>query len=67
LPDIEAQLAPNNYTYSHSLTYGYDNYTNTGIQGTVLSDQGAYYLMQAAIPMAAHAKLYLRVRVTQSP
>jgi hypothetical protein len=34
LPDIEAQLAPNNYMYSHSLTYGYDNYTNTGIQFT---------------------------------
>jgi hypothetical protein len=34
LPDIEAQLAPNNYMYSHSLTYGYDNYTNTGIQTT---------------------------------
>src|SRR5215813_13076871 len=34
LPDIEAQLAPNNLMYSHSLTYGYDNYTNTGIQTT---------------------------------
>jgi hypothetical protein len=34
LPDIEAQLAPNNYMYSHSLTYAYDNYTNTGIQAT---------------------------------
>ena len=31
VPDIEAQLAPNNYTYTHSLTYGWDNYTNTGI------------------------------------
>jgi len=31
VPDIEAQLAPNNYMYSHSMTYGYDNYTNTGI------------------------------------
>ena len=31
IPDIEAQLAPNNYTYTHSLTYGWDNYTNTGI------------------------------------
>ena len=31
VPDIEAQLAPNNYMYSHSLTYAYDNYTNTGI------------------------------------
>jgi hypothetical protein len=35
LPDIEAQLAPNNYTYSHSLTYTYDCYTQTGINGTV--------------------------------
>ena len=30
IPDIEAQLAPNNYTYVHSLTYTFDNYTNTG-------------------------------------
>ena len=35
LPDIEAQLAPNNYMYSHSLTYAWDNYTNTGIQATM--------------------------------
>jgi hypothetical protein len=28
IPDIEAQLAPNNYTYVHSLTYTYDNFTN---------------------------------------
>jgi hypothetical protein len=34
LPDIEAQLAPNNYMYSHSLTYSFDNYTNEGIQTT---------------------------------
>jgi len=34
LPDIEAQLAPNNYMYTHSMTYSYDNYTNTGIQTT---------------------------------
>jgi hypothetical protein len=31
IPDIEAQLAPNNLTYTHSLTYGWDNYTNTGV------------------------------------
>jgi len=30
VPDTEAQLAPNNYMYSHSMTYAYDNYTNTG-------------------------------------
>jgi hypothetical protein len=34
LPDIEAQLAPNNYMYSHSMTYSFDNYTNEGIQTT---------------------------------
>jgi len=41
------------------------NWTNTGVQGTEVSDQGAYYLMQAAVPMSANAKLYLRVTVTQ--
>jgi hypothetical protein len=34
VPDIEAQLAPNNYMYTHSMTYTFDNYTNTGIQTT---------------------------------
>jgi hypothetical protein len=34
LPDIEAQLAPNNYTYSHSLTYTFDCYTRLGINST---------------------------------
>ena len=39
LPDIEAQLAPNNYSYSHSILYTYDCYTQTGMMGTVkLSD-----------------------------
>jgi hypothetical protein len=35
IPDTEAQLAPNNYMYSHSMTYAYDNYTNTGIMTTL--------------------------------
>ena len=34
LPDIEAQLAPNNYMYTHSITYTLDNYTNEGLQFT---------------------------------
>ena len=34
VPDIEAQLAPNNYMYTHSLSYSYDNFTNEGIQVT---------------------------------
>jgi hypothetical protein len=39
LPDIEAQLAPNNYMYTHSMTYSFDNYTNTGIQTTLALTQ----------------------------
>jgi hypothetical protein len=35
IPDIEAQLAPNNYMYTHSMTYTFDNYTNTGLIGTL--------------------------------
>jgi hypothetical protein len=35
LPDIEAQLAPNNYTYSHSLVYTFDCYTQTGVNATI--------------------------------
>jgi len=31
IPDIEAQLAPNNITYSHSLLYTYDPYTQHGV------------------------------------
>ncbi len=39
VPDIEAQLAPNNYMYTHSMTYTYDNYTNEGIQTTLAVNQ----------------------------
>ena len=35
IPDIEAQLAPNNYMYSHSMTYSFDNYTNEGVVGSL--------------------------------
>jgi hypothetical protein len=35
IPDIEAQLAPNNYMYLHSMTYTFDNFTNTGILATL--------------------------------
>jgi len=35
IPDIEAQLAPNNYMYTHSMTYTFDNYTNTGVEFTL--------------------------------
>jgi hypothetical protein len=40
IPGIEAQLAPNNYVYTHSLLYAVDPFTDTGILGTVkLSDR----------------------------
>jgi hypothetical protein len=42
LPDIEAQLAPNNYMYTHSMTYTYDNYTNTGIQTTLALNKNVF-------------------------
>jgi hypothetical protein len=42
LPDIEAQLAPNNYMYSHSMTYAYDNYTNNGIQATIAINKNLF-------------------------
>jgi hypothetical protein len=34
IPDIEAQLAPNNLTYSHSLLYTVDPYTQHGVVAT---------------------------------
>jgi Putative beta-barrel porin-2, OmpL-like. bbp2/Carboxypeptidase regulatory-like domain len=62
LPDIEAQLAPNNYTYTHSLTYTYDCYTQTGINFTTkLSNhwtvQGGLSGGCEAAPWAPDAKL----------
>ncbi len=34
IPDIESQLAPNNYVYSHSLLYTFDPFTREGIVAT---------------------------------
>jgi hypothetical protein len=46
-PDIEAQLAPNNLMATHSLLYGFDNYTQTGIFTTTkINDQ---WTIQAGI------------------
>ena len=47
VPGIEAQLAPNNYIFSHSLLYAIDPFTDTGLIGTVkVSDQ---WLVQLGI------------------
>src|SRR5271166_3754338 len=47
VPDIEAQLAPNNYMYSHSMTYAYDNYTNTGVIASLQASKN--WVLQAGI------------------
>ena len=47
LPDIEAQLAPNNYTYSHSLLYTIDPYTQTGV--VISSKLSDHWLVQAGL------------------
>jgi hypothetical protein len=40
IPGIEAQLAPNNYIFSHSLLYAIDPFTDTGLIATIkLNDQ----------------------------
>jgi hypothetical protein len=62
LPDIEAQLAPNNYTYSHSITYTYDCYTQQGVNTTVKASD--HWTLQSGVsagcesaPWISNAKL----------
>ncbi len=51
VPGIEAQLAPNNYMFSHSLLYAIDPFTDTGLMATIkLNDQ---WLVQLG-PTAGH-------------
>ena len=47
IPDIEAQLAPNNITYSHSLLYTFDPYTQHGVVATVKLDRN--WLLQGEL------------------
>jgi hypothetical protein len=47
LPDIEAQLAPNNYSYSHSILYTYDCYTQLGANATIKVND--HWTVQAGI------------------
>jgi hypothetical protein len=53
IPDIEAQLAPNNYMYSHSMTYTFDNYTNTGIQASLAATKN--WIFQAGVVSGTEA------------
>jgi hypothetical protein len=49
VPDIEAQLAPNNYMYTHSMTYTFDNYTNTGIQTTTALNKNWFFQLGVSV------------------
>lgn len=53
VPDIEAQLAPNNYMYSHSMTYTFDNYTNEGIIGSYQTNKN--WILQAGAVIGTEA------------
>jgi hypothetical protein len=53
IPDIEAQLAPNNYMYTHSMTYTFDNYTNTGIQSTLALTKN--WMLQLGVSVGTEA------------
>jgi hypothetical protein len=53
IPDIEAQLAPNNYMSSHSMTYTFDNYTNTGIELTLAATKN--WIIQAGLTVGTEA------------
>jgi hypothetical protein len=53
IPDIEAQLAPNNYMYTHSMTYTFDNYTNTGINATLAVTKN--WMLQAGFNVGTEA------------
>jgi hypothetical protein len=56
-PDIEAQLAPDNYLWTHSLMFTFDAYTHTGVQTSFkLSDRLMYQIgLHGGSDMAAWA------------
>ncbi len=53
IPDIEAQLAPNNYMSSHSMTYTFDNYTNTGVEFTLAATKN--WILQLGLTVGTEA------------
>jgi hypothetical protein len=65
LPDIEAQLAPNNYMYTHSLTYAVDNYTNTGIQTTLAVTKN--FFIQLGVSDGTEAPLWHLYQTETNP
>ncbi|MBV8189185.1 MAG: outer membrane beta-barrel protein, partial [Alphaproteobacteria bacterium] len=64
-PDIEAQLAPNNLMYTHSLTYTYDNYTNTGILFTLAPTKN--WIVQVGVTAGTESPIWMNGRTLQNP
>jgi hypothetical protein len=63
IPGIEAQLAPNNYVYTHSLLYAIDPFTDTGILATIkLNNQWLVQLGSWGSPRAMTWRRGLRTR-----
>jgi hypothetical protein len=56
IPDIEAQLAPNNYMYSHSMTYSFDNYTNEGIVGSLAVENN--FIVQLGVVVGSDTAIW---------
>ena len=65
IPDIEAQLAPNNYMYTHSMTYTFDNYTNTGLQSTLALDKN--WFLQLGLTVGTEAMPWHVGRTVTNP
>jgi hypothetical protein len=64
-PDIEAQLAPNNYMSTHSMTYTFDNYTNTGIVATLAVTKN--WFVQAGIENGSDTALWNLGKTLNNP
>jgi hypothetical protein len=65
VPDIEAQLAPNNYMYTHSLTYAWDNYTNEGVQTTTALTKN--WFLQLGVSVGTEAAPWHMFQVGPNP
>jgi hypothetical protein len=56
IPDIEAQLAPNNYMYSHSMTYTFDAFTNTGVNLSLAATKN--WIVQLGVTVGSESTLW---------
>jgi hypothetical protein len=65
IPDIEAQLAPNNYMYSHSMTYSFDNYTNEGVLASLAVAKNL--IVQVGVSMGTEATLWHYDQTVHNP